>query len=356
MLCAAIVSLLSGLSSGLLSTLLLQPLDVAKTSLINPQGRSSGMRELFAQIRRDAGWTGMWRGVGPALARISIVRCADATPIAAQRDFLAAAAHTFASLLSLIVQGSGVYFTTQTQLLSFLRHRAEAEGAAANAPLSSQSLLGVGFLSRASAVSTCCPISVVKTRIEGNAVRPYNGLFDGLSTIYRTEGVRGLYTGLLPSVLKDSPYSAVYLLLYSRLKQQFVVWEGGLHWLDGDSGPRRSAEELAGHPVIQFCSAFLAGGLATALFHPTEVIKTRLQLARLAPTSASLSAAAATPPVLPASRHRVLDMSVRIYREDGMAGFFRGLAPRIIKRSLSNACGWMIFEQLVQFWSGTTGL
>lgn len=252
-----------------------------------------------------------------------------------------------------------MYFTTQTQLLSFLRHQAEMEGASPTAPLSSPPLLAVGFLSRASAVSACCPISVVKTRIEGNAVRPYHGLLDGLSTIYRTEGVRGLYTGLLPSVLKDSPYAAVYLLLYSRLKQQFVVWEGGLRWLDGGSSsskPRRSDEELAGHPAIQFCSAFLAGGLATALFQPTEVIKTRLQLARLAPNSATLSATAATPPVLPPSRHRVLDMTRRIYREDGMTGFFRGLAPRIIKRSLSNATGWMIFEQLVQFWSGTTGL
>ena len=73
--CAALVTLLSGLSSGLLSTLLLQPLDVAKTSLINPEGRSSGMRALFSKINKEQGWKGMWRGVGPALARISIVSC-----------------------------------------------------------------------------------------------------------------------------------------------------------------------------------------------------------------------------------------------------------------------------------------
>jgi hypothetical protein len=49
-------------------------------------------------------------------------------------------------------------------------------------------------------------------------------------------------------------------------------------------------------------------------------------------------------------------MTQRIYAEDGVKGYFRGLVPRVIKRSLSNAFGWMIFEQLVQFWSGTTGL
>lgn len=55
-------------------------------------------------------------------------------------------------------------------------------------------------------------------------------------------------------------------------------------------------------------------------------------------------------------RHRVLSMVGVIYREDGARGFMRGLLPRIIRRSLSNACGWMMFEQMVQFWSGTTGL
>ncbi len=90
------VSLLSGMSSGILSTLLLQPFDVAKTSLINPQGRSSGMLALFRSIRGEAGWTGMWRGVGPAVARISI--------------------------------GSSIYFTTQTQMLDIIRARMREEG------------------------------------------------------------------------------------------------------------------------------------------------------------------------------------------------------------------------------------
>lgn len=43
-------------------------------SLINPHQRSAGMVDLFRRIRSEAGWTGLWRGVGPALARISIVR------------------------------------------------------------------------------------------------------------------------------------------------------------------------------------------------------------------------------------------------------------------------------------------
>jgi solute carrier family 25 protein 38 len=209
-------------------------------------------------------------------------------------------------------------------------------------------------LRSASAVTVCCPISVVKTRIEGNSVSPYRGLFHGLATIWRTEGVRGLYTGLLPSVLKDSPYSAVYLLAYSRLKTIFIEWDQKLHVTT--PATIESASQRGQHPIIQFSAAFLAGGFSTALFQPTEVIKTRLQLARLAPiTAGGATGASASANILP-PRHRVLWMVRTIYAEDGMRGFMRGLLPRIIKRSLSNACGWMMFEQMVQFWSGTTGL
>ena len=215
----------------------------------------------------------------------------------------------------------------------------------------------------------------------------------------------GLYTGLLPSVLKDSPFSAVYLLLYTRLKSSMAQAEQRLHWLTPAHSP--SPEHLiAQMPVVQFFAAFTAGALATSLFQPTEVIKTRLQLSLVVdPATASTTAAhtatataaahrsgqtaaaaassraaasataasiagsssTAAPAAIPStsssavapvikSRHRVLEMTRRIYVGDGARGFFRGLAPRVIKRSLSSACGWMIFEQLVQFWSGTTGL
>lgn len=153
--------------------------------------------------------------------------------------------------------------------------------------------------------------------------------------------MRGLYVGLLPSVVKDSPYSAVYLLCYSRLKDVFVSRAAAVDWFSSSSGQ---------HPIIQFSAAFIAGGFATTLFQPTEVIKTRLQLAQSRQPAAGVDAAALPP------RHRVLHMVRTIHREDGLSGFMRGLLPRIIKRSLSNACGWMMFEQMVQFWSGTTGL
>jgi hypothetical protein len=71
----------------------------------------------------------MWRGVGPALARISL--------------------------------GSSVYFTTQTQLLDIIRSQMREEGLPPDAPLSFNTLTIVGFVSRSAA--RCMDVSANMT-------------------------------------------------------------------------------------------------------------------------------------------------------------------------------------------------
>lgn len=281
------VSLCAGATGGIISTTLLQPFDVAKTTMINPQYRQYGMVAVWRSVVQQEGVAGMWRGLSPALMRITI--------------------------------GSSVYFSTQTYLLHVIQRNQKL-----GEKVKSSQWVSVGALSRAIAVATACPISVVKTRFEGTSTarQQYKSVFDAMLSIVRKHGVSGLWAGVIPSVVKDAPYSGVYLLLYTNMKEML----GSRVYTTHSQG-----SDLA----IQFVSGFAAGGLATALFQPLEVIKTRQQLA---------------------GQLSLIQCTKSILSESGVVGFYRGVVPRMLRRSFSNALSWMIFEQISGFYKQFTGL
>ena len=65
------------------------------------------------------------------------------------------------------------------------------------------------------------PLEVVKTRMQviENRQGAYGSLRSSLVTIFRMEGVRGLYRGLLPAVIASSGSWGGYFFLYEYFKQ-----------------------------------------------------------------------------------------------------------------------------------------
>lgn len=53
----------------------------------------------------------------------------------------------------------------------------------------------------------------------------YNSVGEALKIIYKQEGIRGLSSGLVPTLLRDAPYSGLYLTFYTQLKN--IVIEAG---------------------------------------------------------------------------------------------------------------------------------
>ncbi|XP_058965046.1 mitochondrial substrate carrier family protein ucpB-like [Pocillopora verrucosa] len=116
------------------------------------------------------------------------------------------------------------------------------------------------------------PIDVIKTRMQlDNELgsqhesrnifhnRYYRGLVRGAARIAHEEGIRGLYKGIAPSLMREASYSTLRLGLYEPLKEWF------------------GATDPAHTPLWKkVCSGAIAGAIGSAIACPTDVVKIRL--------------------------------------------------------------------------------
>lgn len=59
-----------------------------------------------------------------------------------------------------------------------------------------------------------------------SGVYQYGGMTEALKMIYRTEGVRGLCCGLVPTLFRDAPFSGLYFMFYTQTKCTVPYGEG----------------------------------------------------------------------------------------------------------------------------------
>ena len=268
-----------------------QPLDVIKTRMIvqyaeNHPSQTKGMFQMIQKVVREESISGLWRGTTPAVVRV--------------------------------VPGAGIYFTMLHSVSSKLRPKSLAP----TSPLPAQYAAISGIVARSSAAVALCPISVIKTRMEATHVssQAYQSLFGGLSHVIKTDGILGLYRGLLPTLIRDAPYAALYFMTYDRTRAWF------------HSHIQSDASYL--QPLV--CGAF-SGGFATLCTHPPDVIRTRIQAFQRTPSKGYAGMSLSIAKVI---QH--------ICATDGIKGLFTGIAPRVTRRSLSSAVTWMTFEEVVK--------
>ncbi|PWN28324.1 mitochondrial carrier [Jaminaea rosea] len=133
----------------------------------------------------------------------------------------------------------------------------------------------------AGAASTVCtsPLWVVKTRFMLQSTKsrsptdppPYKHTLDAFVRIMQTEGPRGFYRGLLPSLLGVS-HVAVQFPLYESLKGWARDSPLAASVVGGEPGERELPAQ-----VILLCSS-TAKMIASVLTYPHEVVRTRLQM------------------------------------------------------------------------------
>lgn len=157
---------------------------------------------------------------------------------------------------------------------------------------------------------TLIPITVVKTRFESGVYR-YSSIGSALKQIYRTEGVRGMTCGLIPTLFRDAPFSGLYLMFYSQTKQMI---------------PRDILESAMASPA-HFSCGVIAGVLASIVTQPADMLKTKMQL-------------------YPNKFNGVWSVIVYVHGKYGVKGYFKGMVPRMLRRTLMAAMAWTIYERI----------
>ncbi|KAL7342835.1 mitochondrial carrier domain-containing protein [Rhodotorula toruloides] len=156
-----------------------------------------------------------------------------------------------------------------------------------------------------------CPLDVIKTKLQaGGASNGAAGVLGLTRHIWVTDGFRGLYRGLGPTIIGYLPTWAIYFTVYDQVKRQLEDIRARTKLF-----PAVFARQSPDDPVAHILSAMTAGASGTILTNPLWVVKTRFMTQESGADE-------------PRYRH-TWDALVRIYREEGPKAFYRGLLPSL---------------------------
>lgn len=83
--------------------------------------------------------------------------------------------------------------------------------------------LVAGALAGATAQTICYPLDLMRARLTTDMRGRYHGLFAGMVTVAREEGVSRLYRGLVPSLAGIIPYIGIDFAVYGELRKRLRV-------------------------------------------------------------------------------------------------------------------------------------
>uniref|UniRef100_A0A0X3PTF1 Mitochondrial folate transporter/carrier n=1 Tax=Schistocephalus solidus TaxID=70667 RepID=A0A0X3PTF1_SCHSO len=180
--------------------------------------------------------------------------------------------------------------------------------------------LGYAYLSGCLVLSVTNPLWVVKTRMclqyetLGKPRVPPLTTWGNLVLIWRLEGMKGMYRGMVPGVIGVSN-GAIQFLLYEEMR----------NFYNGTYFQRRIDTHLSS--VEYLTIAILSKAVAVATTCPYQVVRSRLQ-----------------------DQHRryagLMDVINTVWRYEGLFGFYKGLVPSIIRTAPACGITFLVYENL----------
>jgi len=173
--------------------------------------------------------------------------------------------------------------------------------------------LGAGAIE---AIGAVAPMETIKTQFiaDQNSSNPkYRGLVHGVSTMFKENGIRGIYRGVVATTLKQSCNQAVRFSIYTQLKQI----------MQKNSGK--------GSENFDVWKSVLAGSIAgfTSVYAtmPFDVVKTQMQGFKYTST---------------------LQCAKSIWSKSGLIAFWKGTVPRLGRVMCSSSIIFTSYEQIMK--------
>ncbi|CAL5221723.1 g3969 [Coccomyxa viridis] len=266
----------------------LQPIDTIKTRLqLDKAKQYKGIVDCGKQIIRDEGTKSLWKGL---------------TPFA-----------THLTLKYALRMGTNAFYQ------SLLRDK--------DGKLSDIRRMGAGFAAGITeALVIVTPFEVVKIRLQqqrglSKELLKYRGPVHTATTIFREEGLLGLWSGAAPTVMRNGT------------NQMCLFW--AKNNFDGLFFGKEEGDGRVLLPWQSMLSGFSAACLGPIATGPFDVIKTRLMAQQKSDG--------------PARYKGLLDALVKIPAEEGFLAFYKGLLPRLLRIPPGQAIVWAVSDQIVGY-------
>ncbi|KAJ9187822.1 hypothetical protein P3X46_003238 [Hevea brasiliensis] len=304
----------AGAAAGVIAATFVCPLDVIKTrfqvhglpKLDNGSIKGSLIVGSLEQIFQKEGLRGMYRGLGP-------------------------------TVLALLPNWA-VYFSIYEQLKSLLSSNDE-----------NHLSIGANMIAASGAGATTTiftnPLWVVKTRLQTQGMRagvvPYRSTLSALRRIAHEEGIRGLYSGLVPALAGIS-HVAIQFPIYEKIKFYLANQ-------DNTTMDKLSARDVA-------VASSVSKIFASTLTYPHEITSTFHGRFGFGVLRAQMSNWMVVRSRLQEQGHHsekrysgVVDCIKKVFQRDGFRGFYRGCATNLLRTTPAAVITFTSFEMIHRF-------
>jgi solute carrier family 25 thiamine pyrophosphate transporter 19 len=173
------------------------------------------------------------------------------------------------------------------------------------------------------------PAAVVVAAAAASPPKPPSTLVEFAWFLYRSQGLRGFYAGAGPAVLQVIPYMGMTFGLYELLTSSSAAATGD----DDETGGVGRGRTV----TVAAYAGSISGAVSKLAVYPLDTIKRRLQAqAFYASGDAGFNH---HPPY-----RGMTDCARRILAEEGIASFYRGVVPSVLKSAVASSLSFALYR------------